>query len=66
MFLLFFLYVAVSVSFSQTTFTINEHDGVVTVNLTLSKPTPCCLRLYVEIENITATSKLCMATTYIG
>ena len=45
-------------SFSQTTFTINERDGVVTVELTLSRPTPCCVHLYVEAENIIANSKL--------
>ena len=45
-------------SFSQTKFTVNEHHGVVTANMTLSRPTPCCLHLYVEVEDITATSKI--------
>ena len=53
-----FLVVAIGVSFSQTTFTVNERDGNVTVELTLSRPTPCCVHLYVEVEDINATSKL--------
>ena len=53
-----FLFAAIGVSFSQTTFPVNERDGVVTVDLTLSRPTPCCVHLYVEVEDITATSKL--------
>ena len=57
---MYFLFVAISVSFSQTTYRVNERDGVVTVELTLNKSSPCCLRLYVEVEDITATSKLCM------
>ena len=58
LFFIFFLFVGISVSFSQTTFTVNEHDGNVTVELTLSRPSPCCLHLYVKVEDITATSKL--------
>ena len=53
-----FLFAAINVSFSQTTFDVNERDGVVTVELILSRPTPCCVHLYVEVEDITATSKL--------
>ena len=53
-----FLFAAIGVSFSQTTFDVNERDGVVTVELTLSRPTSCCVHLYVEVEDITATSKL--------
>ena len=53
-----FFFVVIAVSFSQTTFTVNEQDGVVTVELTLSRPTPCCVHLSVEVEDITATSKL--------
>ena len=53
-----YIFVAIGVSFSQTTFTVNESDGNVTVKLTLSRPSPCCVHLYVEVENITATSKL--------
>ena len=54
-----FLFVAISVSFSKTIFDdVNERDGNVTVKLTLSRPIPCCVHLYVEVEDITATSKL--------
>ena len=50
--------VAIAVSFSQTIFPVNERDGVIAPVLTLSKPSPCCLHLHVEVEDITATSKL--------
>ena len=53
-----FLSVAINVSFSQTTFTVNERDGNVTIELTLSRPTSCCVHLYVEVEDKTAISKL--------
>ena len=55
-----FLFVDIGVSFSQTKFTFNERDGVAAPVLTLSKPSPCCFHLYVEVEDITTTSKLCI------
>ena len=54
------LCVAIAVSFSQKIFPVNERDGVVAPVLTLSKLSPCCLHLYVEVEDITTTSKLCV------
>ena len=57
-----FLLAAIGVSFSQTIFTVNECDGVVAPELTLSKPLPCCFHLRVEVEDITTTSKLCVCT----
>ena len=41
-------------SFSEEEFTFNEADGIATPVLTLSKPSPCCLNLYVEVEDVTA------------
>ena len=55
-----FLSVAIYVSFDEPMYIVNERDGVVSPVITLSKPTPCCLNLYVEVEDITANSKLCM------
>ena len=60
-----FLLVVISVSFSKTTFHINERDGVVAPVLTLSKPSPCCLHLYVEVEDVNATSKLYLYVMYV-
>ena len=51
---------AIEVSFSNTTFDSTEGDGVASVLLTLSRPTPCCIHLYVEVENMTADGKLCV------
>ena len=54
------LLAGIGVSFSQTIFTVNERDGVVAPELTLSKPSLCCLHLHVKVEDITTTSKLCV------
>ena len=51
-------------SFLQTTFPVTESDGNVTVELTLSRPSLCCVHLYVEVEDISAISKLCMYVMY--
>ena len=45
--------------------TIDETAGVLKVNLTLDKPSPCCLRVYVETVDKNATGKmhvLCVCT----
>ena len=60
-----FWFVAIDVSFSQTTFTFNERDGVAAPVLTLSKPSPCCFHLRVEVEDITATRKLYLYVMYV-
>ena len=62
--MLCFWFVAISVSFSQKIFSVNERDGVAAPVLTLSKPSPCCLHLRVEVEDITATSKLVFMKTF--
>ena len=51
-------FVAIKVNFSKKNFTVNESDGVAIPVLTLSKPSPCCLNLYVEVESRTASGKL--------
>ena len=52
-----FCFIAIIVSFIQEEFNFNEADGVASPVLTLSKPSPCCLNLYVEVENVTAFGK---------
>ena len=71
MYVCLYLYVssllaAIDMSFSQTIFTVNERDGVVAPVLALSKPSPCCLHLYVEVEDITTSSKLCVHVCLIN
>ena len=51
-------FVAITVNFSKAKFTVNEGDGVATPVLTLSKPSPCCLNLYVEVEDVPASGRL--------
>ena len=46
--------VAITVNFSEEKFIVNEADGVATPVLTLSRPSPCCLNLYVKVEDGTA------------
>ena len=39
-------------------YSVNETVGNFTAMLTLNKPSPCCLNVYVESKNKTATGKL--------
>ena len=49
-----FLFPAIEVSFSERILNVSENQEKVSLNLTLSRPTPCCIRLHVEVKNETA------------
>ena len=51
-------FVDINVSFTEMKYMVNEANGTVNPVLTLDKPSPCCLQVYVEVENKTATGKL--------
>ena len=52
-------HVAISVSFNESTY-VFEHKGPMQPMLVLDKPSPCCLKVPVEVMSGTATGKLCM------
>jgi len=43
------------VSFDKEEINFSEDDDKAKIMLTLSEPTPCCLNLYVEVKDGTAT-----------
>ena len=53
------VFVAITVNFNQSTFTVKEYEGPVTPVLTLSKPSSCCLTIRATLKNVTATGKSC-------
>jgi len=53
-----FDFVVITVNFNQLVYTVTEHEGQVQPVLNLSKPSPCCLHVFVKVMNITATGEL--------
>ena len=46
---------------------VREDEDIVTVELSLTKPSPCCLQVVVEVEDGSAIGgKLCMYLQYIS
>ena len=48
-------FVAITVKFNQSTYTVNEHQGPVQPILTLSRASPCCITIRAILKDITAT-----------
>ena len=53
-----FLFLAISVTLTETNHFINENVGVLKVDLTLDKPSPLCFNVYVEVVDKMAEGKL--------
>ena len=51
-------FLAITVSFNQTVYSVTEHNGSVQAMLVLSSPSPCHITVHVKVEDITAISKL--------
>ena len=43
--------IAIKVSFNDSTYTVKEDEGPLQVSMFLSKPSPCCLTVFVEFAN---------------
>ena len=56
-------HVAISVSFDESTY-VFEDKGPIKLMLALDKPSPCCLKVPVEVMSGTATGKLCILDKY--
>ena len=58
------LFIAIKVSFNDSTYTVKEDDGALQISMLLSKPSPCCLNVFVEFTNELiadkATGELCI------
>ena len=57
--------IAIKVKFNQSNYEVNEHEGPAQPTLVLSKPSPCCLHVLVEVMDHTATGKLCMVDMHV-
>jgi len=44
---------------------MNENDGELSPILTLDKPSPCCLNIYAELTDVTATGEFCLVIIQI-
>ena len=62
--MLFDLFIAIKVSFNDSTYTVKEDEGTLQISMFLSKPSPCCLNVFVEFTNefinYKATGELCI------
>ena len=59
------LSIEIKVNFNHSTFEVNEHEGPAQPVLVLSKPSPCCLHVLVEVMGGNATGKLCIADMHV-
>ena len=41
-------FIAINVSFSDSSYTVKEHEGSVKISMFLDKPSPCCLHVLVK------------------
>ena len=53
-----FLYIEISVGFDSSTYTVEEDVGVFSPELTLDRPSPCCITVLAELVNGTALGEL--------
>ena len=53
-----FYFVVIDVNFDEKQYTVNEYNREIIIGLYLSRPSPCCVDVYVEVTNDTATGKL--------
>ena len=59
------LFQVINVSFTNGSLTVGEEEGSLTVELTLTKPSPCCLQVVVGLQNVSAVGgKQCMYLLY--
>ena len=52
-------YVEISVGFDSSTYTVEEDVGTFSPVLTLNRPSPCCITVFTELVDDTATGEHC-------
>ena len=50
-------FTVIQMNFERTSITVDEHVGTISPVLKLSKPSPCCLSVLVELKERTATGE---------
>jgi len=45
-------FTVITVNFNESKYTVNENEGPVQLVLTLSKPSPCCLHILVNVSDM--------------